>query len=152
MGKQAKKKDKSDAQAAKQKHHNKATRGINTRRRGVLWSLRQRRVKDKEGNEEIRTEKVYVEPNTMYDPFDKAKNDPSIAHEPFDALHLDWREHIMHYVADNEARMETINLGNETFLYRVFKETPGGNREVLFEVQSAKKFIIERKARRTKRA
>lgn len=152
MGKQAKKKEKSEAQAQRQKRHNKATRGMNTKKRGVLWATRQRKVKDEEGNEVIQNYGVYVPPGVGYDPFDKQKNDPSAAQEPFDALHLDWREQAMYYMAEENARVDKTDLGDGVFLYRFYRESPGGNKEVLFEVQSSKKFVFEPKKRRPKGA
>ena len=162
MGKQAKKKQKGEEQAANQQRHNRATRGINTRRRGATWAKRQRKTKDKEGNEVIETYRIEVPPRTYWDPWDQNKNDRKKAVEPFDALHLDWRHEMMEYVAEkNETRRQgekkvrigKLELGNGVFLYRVFKgENVTEPDEVLFELQSTRKFVDvrEKKGRRKK--
>jgi len=142
MGKQAKKKQKADTQSANQQNHNRASRGMNTRKRGALWALRRFKTKDSEGKEVERSLRIEVPPGTLYDPWDANKNDPRKAIEPFDALHLDWREEMMHYAADNDARIGKISLDNGEFLYRVFKgKNVDEPDEVFFELQSARKFV-----------
>lgn len=160
MGKQAKKKQKTDAQASGQKRHNKATRFMNTKKRGVLWSIRQVAVRDKkgsvvkddDGNVETREHKIYVPPRTGWDFWDKNKNDADKAVEPYDALHLDWRQEIMEFAADNNARIGTINKADGMFLTRVYK---GDNvyqpKELFFEVESSKPFVIERERRKVRK-
>lgn len=158
MGKQAKKKEKTEAQAAKQRRHNRATRGINTTKRGVVWARRSFKSKDKDGKEIIDEYEVIIPPRTYWDPWDKNKNDKGRAQEPFDALHLDWREEMVHYIADANAikekteekmRIGKIDLGDGEYLYRVYK---GDNidkpKEVLFEIQSRRKLILERHSQR----
>ena len=157
MGKQAKKKQKSETQVQGQQRHNRATRGMNTRRRGTLWAVREVPKRDKkgvvqkdeDGNVLVQTYNVYVPPRVGWDIWDKAKNDPKKALEPFDSLHLDWREEMMEFAADNNARIGKIDLGEGVFLYRVFR---GSNvlkpDEVFFEVQSSKKFTLERERKR----
>ena len=161
MGKQAKKKQKSDAQNANQQHHNRATRGINTRKRGSVWAIRKYKlkdkegkvVKDKEGKDVERSLEVMVPPRTLYDPWDQNKNDPRKAAEPFDSLHLDWREEMMHYAADNNARIGRIVLDNGEFLYRVFQgENVDEPDKVFFEMQSARKFVDVRSKKRRRKA
>ena len=150
MGKQAKKKQK-DA-SSNQKTHNRSTRGINTKRKGVLWAIRRRKVKNKDGEEKEVKEKVFIEPNTFYDPFDKNKNDRRKAVEPFDSLHLDWREEIMEYAADNNARIGKLDLGDGEFLYRVYQgESVQKPDTVFFEIQSKRKFVDIRGAKRRKK-
>jgi hypothetical protein len=155
VGKQAKKKQKTGNE--NQKTHNKATRFMNTKKRGALWALRQVPVrnkkgvvqKDEDGNVITQTARVTVPPRTGWDIWDKNKNDPKKAQEPFDALHLDWREEMMEFAADNNARIGKIDQGNGVFLYQVYRDEPGplGKRIVFFEVESSKKFTLEKQRR-----
>lgn len=150
MGKQAKKKVKSGE--TNQKTHNKGTRGINTKRKGVLWSIRRRKVKNKDGEETEVRENIFVPPNTLYDPFDKNKNDRRKAIEPFDSLHLDWREEMMEFAADNNARIGKLDLGGGEFLYRIYQgESVEKPDLVFFEVQSKRKFVDVRGVKRRKK-
>lgn len=154
MGKQAKKKQKTEAQAAKQKVHNRATRGINTRKRGALWAKRRFKTKDAEGNEVERTYNIYVPPGTMWDPFNPNKMDPKRnPPEPFDALHLDWAEELTHYAMDMEAKIGRLAVGEGMFLYRVYKgENIDEPDEVLLEVQSPRKFVHFKGKQKKKKA
>jgi len=155
MGKQAKKKVKTGS--VNQQVHNKATRGINTHRRGVLWAIREVPIKekgvlkkDKDGNAITRKVEIFVPPNVGWDIWDQAKNDPKKAQEPFDSLHLDWRAEMMEFAVDNDAKIGKTDLGDGTFLYRVYKEDKNSLRPdtVFFEVQSSKKFTLEREHRK----
>lgn len=164
MGKQAKKKLKTETQVSGQKHHNKATRFMNTKKKGVLWAIRQVPIrnkrgqvqKDEEGNVKTREHKVYVPPRTGWDYWDKSKNDAEKAQEPFDALHLDWRQEIMEFAADNSAKIARIDQGDGVFLYQVYRDEPvgedgkPGGRTVFFEVESTKSLTLERDRSRRK--
>lgn len=157
MSKQVKSKEKSEEQINAGRRHNRTTRGINTRRRGSVWAKRSLKVVDKDGNEVEKLYEVKVPHDTLYDPWDKNRNDKKRAQEPFDALHLDWRKEMMEYVADNEARIATTKLSNGEFLYEVVVPAPKTKKnlegiKVLFSVQSGKKFVADRKPRRRKRA
>ena len=150
MGKQAKKKVKTSD--GNQKTHNKATRGINTRRRGATWAIRRYKAKDSEGNEVERNHIVTVPVNTLWDPWDPNKNDSRKAQEPYDALHLDWRHEMMEYAADNNARIGKLDLGDGVFLYRVFQgENVGKPDKVFFELQSKRKFVDVRAAKKVRK-
>jgi hypothetical protein len=156
MGKQAKKKVKSDAQMSKQKRHNRATRGMNTKKRGAVWAIRRYKAKEKnEDGEMVEVERSYevtIPPGTLWDPWDPNKNDPRKATEPYDALHLDWREEMMEYAADNNARIGKISLGNGEFLYRVFQgESVEKPDKTFFEMQSARKFVNVRDNKRRRK-
>jgi len=152
MGKQAKKK-KPDAQSNNQKKHNRSTRGINTKRSGAVWAIRRYKAKDKDGEEVERKHYVTIPVGTLWDPFDLNKNDKRKAVEPFDALHLDWREEMMEYAADNNARIGKIELGDGEFLYRVYQgENVGKPDRVFFELQSTRKFVDVRDVKKRKRA
>jgi len=147
MGKQAKKKVK--VGGGVQKTHNKATRGINTSKRGALWAIRRRLVKDKDGNEVEKTERVYVPPHTLYDPWDKNRNDAHRAAEPFNDLHLDWREEMMEYAAEKSAKIGSIPYGDGMFSHRVFYgKNAAEPQELLLEVISSKALTLERPPRR----
>lgn len=152
MGKQAKKKDKNDAQAAKQKRHNVKTKGMNTSKRGAVWATRSYKARDEEGNEVTRKYNVYVPARTLWDPWDPNRNDERKVKEPFDALHLDWRKEVMEFAADNNARIGKISIGNGKFLYRVFLgdsvEKPS---KVFFEIESSRKFVDVRDKKRRRR-
>jgi hypothetical protein len=165
MGKQAKKKTKSDSQASNQKNHNRATRGINTRRRGATWAIRKykAKVKDEDGKEvEVeKTLRIEVPPRTFWDPWDQNKNDRNKAVEPYDALHLDWRHEMMEYVAEKnenllegekKLRIGKLDLGNGTFLYRVFQgENVTEPDKVFFEIESSRKFVDVREKKRRRK-
>jgi hypothetical protein len=147
MGKQAKKKQKPAGTV--QKNHNRATRGINTKKRGALWSIRRRTVKDKDGNEVEKVERVHVPPRTLFDPWDKNRNDPKRAQEPFDDLALDWREELMHYAGERGAKIGTVSLGDGMFSHRVFYgKNAAEPRELLLEVFSSKQLTLEKPPRR----
>lgn len=159
MGKQAKKKQKSEN--LKQHRHNSKTRGINSTKRGPVWAMRERlskrKVLDDDGKEKTEeyTERynVTVPVGTLYDPFDKTKNDPKRASEPFDALHLDWKLEMMEYAAENNARIGSIDIGDGSFLYRVFiGDSIDKPEKVFFEVQSRSKFVLEKTPKRRKKA
>jgi hypothetical protein len=147
MGKQAKKK--AVVGGATQKTHNRATRGVNTRKRGALWAIRQRKVKDKDGNESYKEERVYVPPRTLFDPWDKNRNDPRKAQEPFDDLSLDWREELMHYAGEREAKIGSVSLGDGMFSHRVFYgKNAAEPTQLLLEVFSSKQLTLEKPPRR----
>jgi hypothetical protein len=154
MGKQAKKKQKTDAQASKQRRHNRNTRGINTKKKGALWAIRSFKTKE-DGVEVTKTYEVRVPPGTLYNPFDRGRYSEH-AQEPFDALQLEWREELMHYAAENDAKIGSIDLGNGQYLHRVYYgDTVKNPDSVLLEIQSARKFLVEkrgprRRARRKK--
>lgn len=154
MGKQAKKKQKTETQAKTQKNHNSNTRGVNTKKRGPLWSIRQVPIrdkkgavqKDKDGNVLTTEHRIEVPVGARYDMFSKIdKNAP----EPFDSLALDWRQEIMEFAADNNARIARIDVGDGVFLYQVYRDEPndsgvGTYRKVFFEIQSDKRLTLEK--------
>lgn len=151
MGKQAKKKQKTEAQVKGQKRHNSATRGINTKKRGPTWSIRQVAIRNKKGvvqkdeHGKVLTEEVHIQVpiGVGFDMFGKYdENSP----EPFDALALDWRQEIMEYAADIGAKVGKIDKGNGIGLYRVYR---GDNiyqpDELYLEVESPKRFTLEKR-------
>lgn len=154
MGKQAKKKQKTEAQLKGQKRHNAGTRGVNTKKLGALWAIRQVPLrnkkgevkKDDEGNVLTREVEVRVPVDAGYDMFAKYdKNSP----EPFDSCTLDWRQEVMEFCADNGARVAKIDKGDGVFAYRVYRDEPnpkgkGMIRNVLFEIESTKRFTLEK--------
>lgn len=152
MGKQAKKKNKTAAQTESQKRHNKATRGINTKKQGALWALRPFKTKDEDGKEITAVEEIRVPPGTQWNPFDSTRYS-EYAPEPFDALQLNWVEELNHYAIENEAKLDTVNLANGNFLHRVVKESknPDEPDEILMSVESPRKLMINRGPRRRAR-
>ena len=148
MGKQAKKKQKTDAQKNQQKHHNPNTRGINTKKQGALWARRSYKEKNEEGIEVTKTYDVRVPVGTLYNPFDKGRYSDH-APEPFDALQLDWREELMHYAAEVDAKIGSVDLGNGQYSHRVYYgESVDSPDEILVEIQSSQKFVKDKKGPR----
>lgn len=147
MGKQAKKKEKTETQASNQKRHNRNTKGINTKNQGSLWSIRLRKTKE-DGKEVIKTYEVRVPPHTLFNPDDRMRTADN-APEPFDSFQLDWREELVHYAADNEAKLGSITLDNGSYLHRVYVGDNVENPDkILIELQSSKKLILEKKGPR----
>lgn len=150
MGKQAKKKEKSDVQSNNQRRHNSSTRGINGKKRGPLWAIRSFKTKNEDGKEVTETYEVRVPYRARWNPFDKSRFLPG-AQEPFDALQLDWRVEINHFMANKNARIGSITLEDGTYLHRVYKGDSVQNPdEILLEVQSASKLVRGRKRSRRK--
>jgi len=157
MGKQAKKKEKNESQVTQQRRHNPATRGVNTFKKGVVWALREIKKGD-----EVEVYEVVVPRDTGFNPHDKnrgayraafvrngkmeiAWKTNKNAHEPFDSMALDWREEMMHYAVDNNARIGRKNLPNGKFLYRVFQGGSIDKPDILFfEIESASKLILKK--------
>ena len=139
MGKQAKKKEK--VGNSNQRKHNSNTKGCNTNKRGALWAVRE--YKNKAG--EVKVEHVFVPHNPQYDPWDKDRSRDR-AQEPFDSLYLDWRQELMEYAADNNARIAKKTLP-EGYLYEVVVPAPRTKRnpdgiQVLLSIESTQKFVV----------
>lgn len=144
MGKQVKKKDEK-LKGEKQKRHNKATRGINTTKKPVVWDRRIGKFEDENGEVFYEEYEVTIPPYLGYDPFDYGREKTNTP--PFDSFKLDWRLEIQHYVSELNADPEqlypvktgSIKLKNGEYLHRVYE---GNNLHqpdyVHFEVQSAK--------------
>ena len=134
-----------------QKKHNSSTKGINTSRRGPLWSIRKALLKNRKTGEtkEINVE-VRVPPNTLYDPeLGRNKNLP----EPFDAIKLDWAEEVAGYLLDGY-KLEKKPLEDGRFEYRVKGsiETGGGIKEyTVFTIVSKRNAFMESRPRRKRR-
>lgn len=144
MGKQAKKKEKSEAQLKGQKKHNRNTKGINTKKQGSLWAIRH--FKDDDGK--LQTYEVRVPHDTKWDPWDKSRYSPR-APEPFDSFQLDWREELTHYANEHEAKIGSVELPDGYYAHRVYFGESAENPEVvLVEVQSSKKLLIEKRGPR----
>lgn len=156
MGKQAKKKNKTEAQVASQRRHNRATRGINTKKQGALWAIREYKVeqKNEDGKKEVvtETEEVRVPYDAMWNPFDSSRYS-EFAPEPFDALQLNFVEELQHYAVENEAKLDTLTLDNGRYLHRVIKESknPDDPDEVLLQIESSRKLMMNRGPRRRSR-
>jgi len=138
MGKQAKKKQKTEAQSKGQKTHNRATRGVNTKRKQIVWETRQETYKDKDGNEKTRMVKVTYPNNLLWDwsrTHDAVVNDDGITQlmrrkpekqkplpAPLDTL-LDntWEEDLSQYAEEHSAKVERTPLGNGVFRYEVWR-------------------------------
>lgn len=158
MGKQAKKKVKSDSQSENQRRHNKATRGINTNKKPVLFDRRYRKVEE-DGKEIIEYQDITVSPYTQWDPFDRKRNG-EYAEPPFDLLRRDWRRDFIHYHAEHDhvidsngiprkVRIGNITLPNGRYLHRIYYGESVKNPEgVILEVESSKKLIFKKKKRR----
>jgi len=145
VGKQAKKKTKSDSVLSKQKRHNPSTRGMNTKKRGALWAIRSYKVKDEDGNEEERTYRIHVPPRTLYDPFDKGRYSDK-ASEPFDALSLDWRHELQQWACEIGAKVGNIKLPDGRYRYVVYS-----GEIVHLVVESSAQFSMSRPRRRRRR-
>ena len=147
MAKQSKKKQKTETQATNQRNHNKSTRGINSKKKGALWALRQYKTKE-DGKEVTKTREVRVPCRTLFNPFDRQRNSEHAA-EPFDALSLDWREELVIYAAEMNARLGSVDNKNGTYVHRVYRgETVNKPDEILLELESSKKLILEKKGPR----
>lgn len=144
MGKQAKKKQKSDTQAAEQKIHNRATRFSNTKNRQIIWDKKKR--KKENGLED--TYLVTYPPNTQWDwskIYDaapdqdgtmrlvrkKSDKQPPL-YEPYDMLLEDWEDGIRGYAEQYvNAKIEREQLSNGRFIYTVFQKVKDNkNKEV----------------------
>lgn len=153
MGKQAKKKEKTEG--VRQKRHNPNTRGT-VKNAGPIWAVREFKYREN-GEEFTDIREVRVPPNTQWDPFNKQKFSRD-AEEPFDSLRLDWREELMHYVAsfetsgEEKVKVGSITLDEGGYLHRVYI---GDNVEepekILFEIRSNKKLRLEKRQRRRKK-
>lgn len=172
MGKQAKKKQKTEAQAKAQKRHNRGTRGINTKRRPCVWDTRQEIYKDSDGNEKERTVKVTYPPylqwdwSRIYDAVvddegrtrlmrrkpDKQKPLPS----PLDTLLEDtWETDLNDYAERHKAKVERTPIGDGIFRYEVWrneinKRTNKPERKVILAVDSprSKATLVKKKKRK----
>tara|TARA_Y100000593_G_C4217096_1_gene289806 strand:- start:192 stop:650 length:459 start_codon:yes stop_codon:yes gene_type:complete len=134
-----------------QKRHNRYTRGINTFRKGALWSIRLSKSKDKDGKEKEVVEKIRVPVNTAWDPWDKNRVEKQRAQEPFDSLHLDWRAEFVDYAKSEHARIGSVNIGGGEYLHRIFYGENVKNPDtILLEVRSNKGLTVERRRKRGK--
>ncbi len=142
MGKQAKKKNKSEAEIAKQRRHNRSTKGVNTRKQGSLWALRQHKVKNDENKDVIEIEQIRVPYDAMWNPFDSTRYG-EYAQEPFDSLSLNWVEEIQHYAIENEAKLDTVTLANGKYLHKVIKQNKDSKvaDEVLFQIETSSRLL-----------
>lgn len=167
MGKQAKKKIKSEAQANTQKRHNRATRGCNTKRRPCVWETRQEVYKDEDGNEKTRTIKITYPNNLLWDwsrIYDAvvdndgvtklmrrkpAKQKPLPA--PLDTLLDDaWEDDLKAYAEEQESAVDRTILGDGRFRYEVWREesskwTGKPERRVILSVDSSRSVHVKKK-------
>jgi hypothetical protein len=128
-----------------QKNHNKATKGNNTRKKGAVWAVQSRRVKDKTTGEEreVRYE-VRVPKGLGYDPeLASKKNLP----EPLDTIHLDWAEELAAFVARTDGKLYREALPGGRFEYRV-RDVHGN---IVFSVISSRNAFIDHRPRRKRR-
>jgi len=172
MGKQAKKKQKSEAQIKGQKRHNKANRGINTKRRPILWETRERVKKDKDGNEVIEQFDVTYPPNILWDwsrIYDAVTDDEGITRlvrrkpekqkplpAPLDTLLDDtWEEDLQAYADDHNAGVSKTPVGGGRFTHEVWREeyspiTGKNERRVLLTVAGARSTKVPTTKKRKK--
>lgn len=155
MGGQTKKKDEA-LKGTNQRKHRRATRGVNTKKKPILWERISYEKQNEDGTVKERgTYNVTVPPNTMWNPHDKHRNNPKEAEAPFDALHLDWREEMMYHAAETGAKIATEQLPNGRYLYTVYEEETveiDGVKNIrhkdLYSVESAKKLMLNKKGRK----
>tara|TARA_R100001244_G_scaffold128115_1_gene98972 strand:- start:881 stop:1420 length:540 start_codon:yes stop_codon:yes gene_type:complete len=140
MGKQAKKKQKSDVVGQSQKTHNRATRGVNTSRRLCVWGYEERVTgKDAEGNALTKKVKITYPQNTMWDwtrIYDAVPGNDGVLRlmrrksekqkplqAPFDRLLDDTLDDdIRGYAEDHSAGVERTSIGDGRFQSEVFME------------------------------
>jgi len=139
MGKQAKKKQKTDGQGKTQKNHNRATRGVNTKRRACVWETRQENCKDKDGNPAVKTVKVTYPNNTQWDwtlLYDAVPDEEGVTRlmrrkpekqkplpAPFNELLNDnWDEDLAQYAEEQHAGIDKSSIGGGRFRFEVFRE------------------------------
>ena len=164
MGKQAKKKQKSESEAKGQKTHNRATRGINTSRRPCVWETRQEKYKDSDGNDAVRTVNVNYPNNTQWDwslMYDAVPDEDGVMrlmrrkpekqkplHVPFNELLNDsWEEDLAQYAEEKSAGINRTPLGAGRFQFEVFREeynpmTSKNERKVLLTVDSPRNMHV----------
>lgn len=132
---------------AKVRNHNAQTRWNNSRHKGATWAFRTR--ENKSGEEE--TVAIQVPYDTLYDPdlagyegdnsWSPRRNMP----EPFDALSLNWIEELVHWVLNNNLKLERQQTSRGSFLYTAVDNsgnvalTVESSHNVLFEPQSPKR-------------
>jgi hypothetical protein len=168
MGKQAKKKAKSETQAAKQNHHNRATRGINTTRKQIVWDTKQEVYKDKDGKEKVRTVDIAYPPNLQWDwsrIYDVVNNDEGVAvlmrrkpekqkplPAPLDTLLEDtWELELAEYASENDAKVERTPLGDGRIRHDVWRNEidprtlKEKRRKVIFSITSSRKVRIPKR-------
>ena len=145
MGKQAKKKD-PKLKGKAQRRHNRNTKGVNTRKQGPLWSLRQYKTKDEDGKSVTRVEQIRVPLNVGWNPelMGKKAREQGALPEPYDALHLVWADEMSDYVMEiNDedgvrAKIKRSNLDNGHYLYEVIKKVGNADEEILWSIESSK--------------
>lgn len=128
-----------------QKNHNKATKGVNSRKRGPLWAVRRAIVRNKKTGEEREVSyQIRVPHNTLYNPeLVGRKNLP----EPFDALKLDWVDELAHYLANSSYKLYRETIDEGLFEYRVRNEEG----DLIFSLISSRNAFIENKPRRRRK-
>lgn len=149
MAKAAKKKQKTEAQAATQRTHNRATKGNNSRNRPLVWD--RRLVKEDDGT--YTKDVVEYDSKTQWDwmkIYDAATDQQGVTrlvrkkrekqpplYEPYDTLLEDWEEGIRAFALDWGAQIDRAQLDNGWFRYTVYQKA-GENTFTLLTVDSPK--------------
>lgn len=131
-------------QSIKRRKHNPLTRWTNSRKKGVLWSIRRETIKRRGQPKSVETVEYYVPHGLLYNP--EITGGP----EPFDTIKLAWKEELQHFVANKDAKLRVLPLTNGDYLYRVFKggKSKDDPEEVLLEVISGSKLTLKKGRRK----
>jgi len=132
MAKSQKKKDQKSK--GDQQSHCRATRGINTSRRGPVWAKRQ--YKKADGTTGI--QEIQVPPGSQWNPerMSKKSRENGLP-EPFDALHLEWDDELREYADEVNGKVERTNLPGDRYNYALIVKDEAGDDKVLFEIESS---------------
>lgn len=150
MGKTAKKKEKSAAQAATQRRHNRATRGNNTKNRPIEWKQNVLYNPWLQWDWS-RTHDALVDPNDGRTVLVKKKPEKQQPlPEPIDLLLSDWEDGLRSYALEKDAEIERTPLIDGRYKYTVWKESfdqlrSERSKEVLLTVESPRNLHFGRR-------
>jgi len=117
-----------------QHKHNRNTRGINTKRQGVLWARR----KFIDENNKVQKYEIRVPVGSQWDEerLSKKARENGLP-EPFDALHLEWADELREYAEDINGVVERETLSSGRYNYALIIKDAAGDDEIVFEIESS---------------
>lgn len=99
---------------ANQKKHNPRTRGVNSRRKPTIWGETIKTIGKGANKREVK-EFVKVPYDKLWDP--DLLSEERLSY-PYDLLHLNWMEELIHFAADNKLKMsKTFNETTGVYTY-----------------------------------
>lgn len=135
------KQQKKEPAAKSGRKHNPMSRGNNSRRKPTVWGQITRSIGKGKNKKEI-VDTIRVPHDKMWDP--ELLENPNLPF-PFDSLHYDWLEQLIHYGVDRGLKVKkSENPSDSTFTYGVYDKY--GN--ALITVVSARNVMFNPRAKK----